>query len=147
MHPICLVVSGTPFSLKTMDKNLPRKYTPYRTELASPDNDWDRAWCLARLNWIGSGWSGMTTFIWRLIHKHLPIQDRRNRTVKKRSSSTSCQLCKENTVEDLDHAFFCCTFTSSAGNLFTKCLTSTMFKSFNWTLRLNPWTSFLLSGS
>ena len=100
---------------------MPRKYTPCRAELASPENDWERSWYLARLRGIGPE---MTTFLWRLLHKLLPTQDRVYKIVKTKTSSPICQLCQENSVEDLHHAFFSCSFNSNAGSLLTRSLSS-----------------------
>ena len=108
-------------TMVSQDKDMPRKNTPCRAELASPENDWERSWYLARLRGIGPE---MTTLLWRLLHKLLPTQDRVYKIVKTKTSSPICQLCQENSVEDLHHAFFSCSFNSNAGSLLTRSLSS-----------------------
>ena len=105
-------------TMMTQDEEMHRKYTPCRAELESPGNDWERTWKLARLKGLGLD---KTTFLWRLIHRLLPTQDRVSRI---RNSSPTCQLCQENTVEDLHHAFFSCSFNSSAGFHLNRSLSS-----------------------
>ena len=90
-------------TMSSPDENSPRQYTACRTELANPDNDWEQTWRLARLKGLGPD---MTTFLWRLLHRLLPTQDRVSKIVRSQNSSSHCQLCQEESVEDLSHAFF-----------------------------------------
>ena len=94
------------------DEETPAEYTPCRTELANPQNDWEKTWRLARLQGLGPE---ITTFLWRLLHRLLPIQDRVHRiTSNNSSSSPNCQLCQEGLLEDQQHAFFQCSFNYNA---------------------------------
>ena len=52
-----------------------------KAEVANPNNDWDRTWRFARLKGLESE---IITFLWRLLHKLLPTQDRIQRIVKKK---------------------------------------------------------------
>ena len=90
----------------------PRHYLPSRSELSSPGNDWEQTWYLARQQGLGSE---LTTFLWKLLHKLLPTQNRLLRMKKSRSSQ--CQLCTSNQEETLEHAFFLCTFNNGSGSL------------------------------
>ena len=108
-------------TMSSPDENSPRQYTACRTELANPDNDWEQTWRLARLKGLGPD---MTTFLWRLLHRLLPTQDRVSKIVRSQNSSSSCQLCQEDRVEDLMHAFFMCSFNGNAGNILLRCLSS-----------------------
>ena len=98
-----------------------RQLKPSRTELASPDNDWDRSWHLARLKGLGPD---MTSFLWKVLHKLLPSQDRLSRILP--NKTPLCQLCQDQVVEDLPHAFFQCRFNGEAGTLLLNCLSAHM---------------------
>ena len=87
------------------------QYKPSRAELATPETDWQRTWHLARLKGLGPE---MTSFLWRLLHRLLPTQNRISRIWKQKSPL--CQLCQEQVVEDLPHAFFHCSFNAEAGS-------------------------------
>ena len=71
----------------------PRNYVPSCAELASPENDWELSWQLARLPGLGPE---ISTFLWRLLHKLLPTQDRLFRMSMSRNDK--CQLCQEDTL-------------------------------------------------
>ena len=94
-----------------------------RAEVASPANDWERTWYYARLKGIGPD---MFTFLWRLLHRLLPTQDRVHRIIKTKSSNSNCQLCQDGVTEDLQHAFFQCSFNTNAGDHLTRCLSTVM---------------------
>ena len=96
----------------SQERNSDRDYIPCRSELINPQVDWPRTWRLARLKGLGPD---ITTFLWRLIHKLLPTQDRVDRIVRNQNSSPNCQLCQEETREDQQHAFFNCSFNANAG--------------------------------
>ena len=105
--------------MSSLDETSPRVYSPCRTELASPTNDWARTWWLARLKGLGPV---TTTFLWRLLHKLIPTQERLSKIIKNKNPSSHCQLCQKGEVENLDHTFFLCSFNSNAGNLHLQCL-------------------------
>ena len=44
-----------------------RQFKPSRTELASPDTDWDRSWHLARLKGLGPESLGFCGVLWRPV--------------------------------------------------------------------------------
>ena len=94
------------------DEHTPKQYTPCRAELSNPHNDWENTWRLARLPGLGSE---ITTFLWRMLHKLLPTQDRVHRMVRNQNASPNCQLCDEETLENQQHAFFQCSFNANAG--------------------------------
>ena len=100
-----------------------RKYIRSRTELAYPNNNWENTWHLSRVKGMGAD---VTSFLWKLLHKLLPTQDRVSRILKNKSSSPLCQHCQEQVVEDLQHAFFKCSFNRDAGTLLLNCLDSYM---------------------
>jgi hypothetical protein len=87
-------------------QNRPRNYIP------SPANDWELSWQLARLPGLGPE---ITTFLWRLLHKILPTQDRLFRMSKSRNAL--CQLCQEDANENLQHAFFESQFSHNVSQL------------------------------
>jgi hypothetical protein len=105
----------------TMSENqdIPRNYISSRAELASPENDWEHSWQLARLPGLGPD---ITTFLWRLLHRLLPTQERLLRMSKSRSAQ--CQLCHQEANEDLQHAFFHCQFNQIASHLLLQCLST-----------------------
>jgi hypothetical protein len=65
----------------------------------------------------------ITTFLWRLLHRLLPTQDRVHRITRNQTSS-NCQLCQEEVVENQQHAFFSCSFNANAGNLLLRGLSN-----------------------
>ena len=90
-----------------------RIYIPSRSELINPQIEWQRTWRLARLKGLGPD---LTTFLWRLLHRLLPTQDRGHRIVRNPNSSPTCQLCQVEASEDRQQAFFDCQFNNNAGN-------------------------------
>ena len=90
-------------TMTTPDKTSPRVYSPCRTELTSPDNDWNRTWRMARLKGLGPI---TTTFLWQLLHKLILTQERLNKISKNKNPSSNCQLCQQGEVDNLNHTFF-----------------------------------------
>ena len=90
----------------------PRQFRAVRCETAYPDNDWKCSWRMARLRGLGSD---MFSFLWRLLHGLLAIQDRVHRILRDRYPSPLCKHCEQSEVEDLPHAFFWCSFNNGAG--------------------------------
>ena len=111
-------------TMELVEENSPRQqYISCRTELLSPENDWERTWRFARFKGLGPD---MITFLWRLLHRLLPTQDRVHRIVRNKTPSPNCQLCQEEVVENLHHAFFNCSFNSNAGEILRRCLSALM---------------------
>ena len=88
-----------------------RHFKPSRSELASPENDWEKSWHLARQKGLGPE---MTSFLWKLLHRLLPTQDRISRILK--NKSPVCQLCQGQVIEDQPHVFFQCRFNGDSGS-------------------------------
>ena len=57
----------------------------------------------------------MTSFLWKLLHRLLPTQERISRIL--RNKSPVCQLCQDQMIEDLPHAFFHCRSNGEAGTV------------------------------
>ena len=115
-----------------------------KAEVANPNNDWDRTWRFARLKGLESE---IITFLWRLLHKLLPTQDRIQRIVKKKPPH--CQLCQDDLTEDLEHAFFHCRFNENTGQDLQRCLSGvipgvSITQILNLDLQMNPSDEFSL---
>ena len=124
--PPWAAASGTPSYLKTTSPwsstQCLKQDSLNHPELSyPPDNDWDRSWHLARLEGLGPD---MTSFLWKVLHKLLPSQDRLSRILP--NKTPLCQLCQDQVVEDLPHAFFQCRFNGEAGTLLLNCLSAHM---------------------
>ena len=94
-----------------------RQYRPSRAELASPGTDWERTWYLARMRGLGPE---LQSFLWKLLHRLLPTQERISRILKNRSPL--CQLCDDQITDDLLHTFFHCKFNGEASTSLLNCL-------------------------
>ena len=92
----------------TMDNN--NEYTMCRAELASPGTDWKACWRRARLKGLGSE---ATSFIWKLMHRLLPNEQRLARILP--NSSALCKYCPDPPIADLEHCFFGCIKTGEVG--------------------------------
>ena len=88
----------------------PREYIKSRTELSSPNTDWELIWRRARLKGLGSE---VTSFLWKLLHKLLPTEQRVARIIP--TSSEYCKMCPTPTTADLNHCFFECISTRTVG--------------------------------
>ena len=80
-----------------------RQLKPLRTELASPQNQWDRVWPLARQYMLGPN---ICSFLFKLFHQILPTAERVARILP--NQSATCSRCQVQTPETLYHAFFDC---------------------------------------
>ena len=98
-----------------------QQFIPCRTEVSSPGHDWGKVWQLARSRGLGPE---IITFLWRLLHRLLPTQDRLHRIVRITTPSPNCKHCQDQVPEDLAHAFFGCNFNSNAGTLLLRSLSS-----------------------
>ena len=87
---------------------------PCKAELEAYTNNWERSWRLVRLPGLTPE---MKTFLWKLLHKILPTQDRLLRMKKSKSPLGHCQLCQAEVVENLEHALITCQFNQNVGNL------------------------------
>ena len=86
------------------------EYIKSRVELASPGSDWESNWRRARLKGLGSE---ATSFLWKLLHRLLPTEQRLARILP--NSSEMCKYCPTPTVGDLEHCFFSCVKTELVG--------------------------------
>ena len=78
---------------------------PTRVESVQPNNDWTETWRLARIHGLGSN---LTSFLFKLLHRLLPTQDRVQRLgVAVDGQPGLCQLCHLET-EDALHALVHC---------------------------------------
>ena len=94
--------------VETDDHNM--EYIKSRAELASPSTDWELTWTRSRLKGLGSE---ATSFLWKLLHKILPTEERVARILI--NSSPNCKLCPNPVVADLEHSFFNCVSTQHVG--------------------------------
>ena len=94
------------------DNEQSRTYIHSRAELASPGTDWVTSWRRARLKGLGTA---ATSFLFKLLHRILPSEDRLARILP--NSSPNCRLCSTPTPVDLPHCFFHCDGTRTVGNL------------------------------
>ena len=104
-------------TMEVVEETETRQYKPSRAELASPGTDWRKTWYLARLRGLGPE---LQSFLWKLLHRLLPTQERISRILKNRSSL--CQLCDDQILDDLLHTFFHCKFNAGAGTSLLNCL-------------------------
>ena len=86
-------------------------YIKSRAELSVPTNDWETTWRRARLKGLGSA---ATSFLWKLVHKLLPTEDRLARILP--SSEPGCKLCPNPAPADLVHCLFRCVSTREMGS-------------------------------
>ena len=86
------------------------EYIPFRVELLHPTTDWEITWRRSRLSGLGSE---LASFLFRLLHDLLPTRERQNRIFP--ASTNICRLCPANSVEDLPHSFFYCSFNTEFG--------------------------------
>ena len=59
--------------------------------------------------------SEATSFLWKLLHRILPTEERLARILP--NSSENCKLCPRPTTANLQHCFFQCVSTREVGNL------------------------------
>ena len=92
--------------------NSPWEFIRCRAEIASPDTDWESSWRRARLRGLGAE---ATSFLWKLLHRLLPSEERLARILP--NSSNNCKICATPTNTDLHHCFFQCVSTVEVGTL------------------------------
>ena len=83
---------------------------PLRVELASPSNQWDQTWSMARQHMLGPS---LTSFLFKLLHQILPTSARVSRILP--NQSPNCSQCTGTEVDTLKHAFFTCQASQEAG--------------------------------
>ena len=96
-------------TMQTMQNNT-MEYISSRSELASPGTDWELTWRRARLKGLGSE---ATSFLWKLLHRILPTEERVARILP--NSSEYCRQCPTPTPANLEHCFFDCVSTRHVG--------------------------------
>ena len=72
-----------------VEPGMERCYIPSRAEVASPNTDWEETWHLARIPGLSSD---LTTFLWRLLHRLLPTQERLHH-ITPASTTNLCKAC------------------------------------------------------
>jgi hypothetical protein len=92
--------------------NSPGEFIRSRAELASVNTDWENCWRRARMKGLGSEAS---SFLWKLMHRLLPIEDRLARILP--NTSSNCKQCTVPVRADLPHCLMQCISTSEVGNL------------------------------
>ena len=85
----------------------PRLFAPCKAEKMNQDTEWEKTWRLARMKGLDSN---QTSFLWKLLHALLPTLNRVNRISP--NTSPICQHCNTDTIEDIPHALFHCSFNS-----------------------------------
>ena len=80
-----------------------RVLKPLKCELASPSNDWQRTWRLARLRGLGPDNS---SFLLKMVWGILPFKERVSKILP--NATPECQLCNLNVPETLEHALLGC---------------------------------------
>ena len=94
------------------NENTPSSLIPVRAEDLSPQTDWPATWSLARTKGLDSE---LTSFIFKLLHCLLPTQDRVSRFTRNQNQKNGlCLLCHAE-IEDPQHAFFSCPYSTTAG--------------------------------
>ena len=81
------------------------EYIPCRVEVLYPNTDWEVTWRRCRISGLGSE---LTSFLYRFVHDLLPTRERLHRISP--ATSNICRLCPSNSIEDLTHSFFLCSF-------------------------------------
>ena len=90
---------------------------PCRAELKDPEIAWVSIWPSIRLPGLGSG---ITSFIFKVLHNLLPTQERISRTSP--AVTGMCRLCVLDTTEDLHHALVSCPGNGGVGHAVLQCL-------------------------
>ena len=94
-----------------------RELIPCKVEQTFPAVEWQSSWHLVRLKGLGAV---QTSFLWKLVHRLLPVKERLHRLSP--NISPQCSLCTQNCVEDLIHSFDNCEFSQGAGQILVNVL-------------------------
>ena len=82
-----------------------------RTEILSPNIDWETIWRRVRHHSLPSL---VTSFLWKLVNDLLTTEERVNSTVG--NTSPFCRYGCHEVVADLEHCFFKCIMTQDVGD-------------------------------
>ena len=93
-----------------IEHGMSSKYIMSRSELKSPDTDWETTWRRSRMKGLGSE---ATSFLWKLLHCILPTEQRLARILP--NTSPNCKFCPLPTIASLEHCFFECVLTREVG--------------------------------
>ena len=93
-----------------IEHDMPSEYIKSRSELKSPDTDWETTWRRSRMKGLGSE---ATSFLWKLLHCILPTEQRLARILP--NTSPTCKFCPLPTIASLEHCFFECVLTREVG--------------------------------
>ena len=89
--------------------------------MKTPTADWENIWRRARLQGLGSG---LTSFLFKLLHQLLITQERLARTNNNVSPMCKAPGCPGNDVEDLVHALIKCPSNNGVGQAVFDCIAS-----------------------
>ena len=87
-----------------------RQFLSSKVEAASPGTDWKKTWRLARLKGLGPE---HTSFLFKLLQKILPTQERLHRTNNDVNPQCKATGCME--IDDLDHNLVLCPANENVG--------------------------------
>ena len=87
-----------------------RQFISSKVEAASPGTDWEKTWRLARLKGLGPE---HTSFLFKLLQKILPTQERLHRTNNDVNAQCKATGCTE--IDDLDHNLVLCPANENVG--------------------------------
>ena len=108
----CTVLMEDKVLMAPLNEGSPHSLIPVRAETLSPSTDWPNSWRLLRLYGLERE---LSSFLFKLLHRILPTQDRVSRIVRAEQQAQGlCQHCHAD-VEDLLHAFFSCSHNRVAG--------------------------------
>ena len=98
--------------MSPVTEDSPAMLLPVRVETLSPSTSWKNTWRLARLKGLESD---LSSFLFKILHRLLPTQDRVfGLGVGDGQLPGLCLLCQTE-VENPMHAFFVCSFSRVAG--------------------------------
>ena len=93
-----------------MEGENPRRYILCRSELSSPNTDWEQCWRLSRLPGLGSD---LSSFNFKLLHQLLVTRQRLHHLNPQ--TPPTCNLCVTDIEDDLQHAFISCNYNQGVG--------------------------------
>ena len=85
---------------------------PCRTELRSPEVEWERSWVLASTPGLPSK---LMSFLWQMNHNILPCPTRLFRLKMPNIRSDLCTLCNLQVPGNLSHCLLACPYNDGAG--------------------------------
>ena len=87
-----------------------RQYIPCKSELLSPNNDWQLSWRLCSLRGLSSE---MMSFNFKLLHHLLPVRSRLHQITP--ATPPNCTLCPCACPETIEHALIFCPYNAGTG--------------------------------